>query len=67
MSKFLDSKKSHFQKKKTIVTCFSKIENKNYHIDTNMRTKKLNFLERNIEQFIENYFFNDQNNYIWQS
>ena len=35
----------------------SKILNKNYHIDTNMRTKKLHFVERYNGQFIKNSIF----------
>ena len=58
MSVFLDSKKEFFSenKKPTVICPFEdSIQKISYR--HNMRTKKLNFVERNIEQFIENLFF----------
>ena len=52
---FLDWKlKCHFRKTKNqLLAANSKIPNKNYHIDINMRTKKLYFVERYNGQFIK--------------
>ena len=44
------------ENQKPSLTCLLKNPIQNYHIDTNMRTRKLYFLERYNGQFIENSF-----------